>query len=170
MSDFLEQNWIHYSTNEIKELKNNKVSNNMKPVGLYFAPNKDWLRYCSKSNWFISLNKYEYKISDIKNLNILNITDEKILKKYLRKEELFFFIKVYNWEKMKTDGYDGIYISKESIDSDTWSIYDVETLCIWNTKKIKIELISINKYRNIIMLRDKIKNNNINNESVYDYI
>lgn len=164
MSNFLDQNWIHYSSTEIKELYNTNPSENknfvkIKPNCIYFAVDDQWLEWCKSENFYTGTNEFKYKITENKDLKILDVSNTNILETYLdldyflklnpnadipKVKEISKFMGSYNWEKMKNDRYDDIYVSDKIVNTkDTisvWKIYDVETLCIWNTNKIKIQL------------------------------
>lgn len=162
MSKFLDQNWIHYSSTEIKELYETnpseaKIFIKIKPNCIYFAIDDQWLEWCKQEKFYTGTNEFKYKITEMKDLKILDVSNIEILETYLdldyflklslsediqKVKELSKFMGSYNWKKIKDDGYDGIYVSNEIINPKNiiseWKIYDVETLCIWNTNKIKI--------------------------------
>jgi hypothetical protein len=116
-----------------------------KPNGVYFAPGNSWLKINKQAA--LSKNKYGVKLN--KNIKLLTIRDtsdvEKIIQYYGVSRNKYNLI---NWRKISLV-YDGLYITKTILQKihkkdKPWIkkylfiyMFDVETLCLWNTKKVK---------------------------------
>jgi hypothetical protein len=143
------KNFMHISTTEINKVSHKKQKITWKPSGIYAAKGNSWLNFMKNH-----LNKktdkiYKYSIVLSKDADIVTLDTiksvEKFLRKYGKQSDEYYLI---DWRKVSKD-YDGIHVTKNVIKSypkkEEWIIkylfitmFDVETLCIWNNKKISL--------------------------------
>lgn len=154
---------FHYSFDpnlKLKEVIQSYTRNFSKPDGLYFAPRDKWKDWCEDNNF--SIGKYKYELKNYKELKIL-VIDQQILDKMFVSNKnvslntLTVGTTVY-WDDYINNGYDGIHITEEFLceyknkeiewnNATRYNMYnfvvnfDVETVVVWNTEKIKIEKI-----------------------------
>lgn len=140
--------YYHYSSNEIKEIENRKYTQltSWKPYGFWLSQEDEWLKWCENNNFFTfdPINYYKHYI-DISSCNLYIIDSLKSLKKCINK---------YNnkWDKMKEEGYDGVLFTnyhetKQELLNSKYFInpkyiwfsgVDINSICVWNTDKLKI--------------------------------
>jgi hypothetical protein len=141
--------WNHYNNQHISELKNilPKKQYMPKPQGLYFAIDNQWLQWCDSEKFYTSTNSHCHTLTNIIELRILDIEECKDFNKYICKDRnsISFFLCNINWNIIAEEGYDGIYISNNLINSNDyehmimWSLYDVATIVVWNASKCKLQ-------------------------------
>jgi hypothetical protein len=153
--------WNHYSHVPITTFKDVSPHDKadrfiipVKPVALYFSPDTNWLNWCAEAQFDEGdESKYhKYTISNIADLKIFDISNFNNITDYftidfcnpnIKSAKMFGNI---NFEKIYNEGYDGIYVSETAatykggyVSNDNFNLrsYDVETLAIWNTSKLK---------------------------------
>lgn len=143
------KNFIHVSATKINKLVHKKQKISWKPNGIYAAKGNSWLKYM-KTHLHDKTNKiYKYSVVVSKDVDIVTLDTiksvEKFLRKYGKQSDEYYLI---DWRKVSKD-YDGIYVTKNVIKSypknEQWirkylfiTMFDVDTLCIWNNKKIRL--------------------------------
>jgi hypothetical protein len=156
-------NYYHYSELVIDEVKSTEQTLHLcdKPTGIYFSLGNKWLRWCQEQDFYPHNYKYKYQLSSIGTTNIYILTLHNIydfIDTYKTEVKLDddYIKKNIDWEMIIHDGYDGILIPEDILDlryfrgdlslemflelNNLLSSYDVESLVIWNPKRVKIKL------------------------------
>ncbi len=150
-------NFFHISNKKDIILRNVKQDINWKPAGIYMAKNNTWKNYIKKEIGENS-NIYKYKVIFDNKLNLCKLNNfkdvEYFVVKYGNKNDKNKTKNKYtliNW-KLVAEDYDGIYITTKVLNTSNkkkdWitkhlfiTMFDVETICVWNIKKIKLEIV-----------------------------
>jgi len=145
---------VHYSANEIKELKNDyKYPNKscfycrMKPLGLWVSDDDDygWRQWCEKNDFCLENLQYSYEIELKEKANILLLKSEEDILHFTAKykiEDSHPQIDGILWQKVKDD-YEGILITPYRnelayhLQSDWYHGWDCASGCIWDITSIK---------------------------------
>lgn len=176
-SDEKELFFTHFSKNPIEEFleTSNENNINMKPKGLYFSINHEWMEYLlininlfeSKEtvSTFIKPTNTMYYINSLESDKILHISsneDAEIFGKLFRFNfglDETYPIFIIDWDKV-SKLYDGIYVENpNSYDYGHCFVgWDVSTLVIWSKKNTNFNLVKdnslINTYVNHIFDSD----------------
>jgi hypothetical protein len=136
--------WEHYTNEEVVLKRCEQDNETLKPIGLWFAQNKDWLKWCECEE-FASYKHY-YEIDEVpKNILKINTVEEakELCKNYVLEGNRIDWIKV-------AEKYDGAFLKSFNLRSfpDMFSTpgalifcaLDVDSLVIWNQKDLKITL------------------------------
>lgn len=155
--------WNHYNNSEIKELRDvkPKVKHCFKPNGLCFAIDDDWVEFCKDEEFKVDTCKYKHTLTNLSELNILDVEKCKTFDKYIKLDKITGNPKI-KWNKLISRGYDGIYVSSSLLFniktgiSRLWGCYDVATIVVWNASKCKLVSPNIKTTSKIVF---KYKNN-----------
>ena len=141
------KNFVHLSGNKINKLHKITQKINWKPKGIYCSKNGEWVVFLKK-HLHDDKKKYKYKLDLDKDADIMELNDVKsvdvFLDKYGTKKGEYLLI---NWILLAKT-YDGIFVPKKLIKNIRKNhscmkylfvtMFDIETLCVWNIKKIRL--------------------------------
>jgi len=139
--------FYHFSKKIIKHIKESELTINIKPTIniLWLSCNDDWIKFMKKEN-INKLYKYKYLFRiDITKLIILKTFNDiiKFDDKYGYNEKIKnnVILKFIDWNKVKKDGYYGIYVKNANIKKARsiflwYSSFDICSVAIWDKKAI----------------------------------